>query len=228
MSIEIWMAKAGIGDCILIRCGKAEKKVNILIDSGQGISAFDSILKRVSWNEEKIDMLILTHDDNDHVKGACNLMEKVYGVDKGKINLDIPAGRIFVGLTEERILFNFGGNGAETLLAARDIKKLACLLEETIDFHKLGFVLADDEATDEKPFPNVVQLRWEAMNNGLSSNVIRNMKQEDFHTEMEHLEIVVLSPKRKTLAKYIQSAWSELNKEVHSYTQCWQKQKPLV
>ncbi len=213
MSIEIWMAKAGIGDCILIRCGKAEKKVNILIDSGQGISAFDSILKRVSWNEEKIDMLILTHDDNDHVKGACNLMEKVYGVDKGKINLDIPAGRIFVGLTEERILFNFGGNGAETLLAARDIKKLARLLEETIDFHKLGFVLADDEATDEKPFPNVVQLRWEAMNNGLSSNVIRNMKQEDFHTEMEHLEIVVMSPKRKTLAKYIQSAWSELNKE---------------
>ena len=48
MSIEIWMAKAGIGDCILIRCGKAEKKVNILIDSGQGISAFDSILKRIS------------------------------------------------------------------------------------------------------------------------------------------------------------------------------------
>lgn len=41
MSMEIWMTKAGIGDCILIRCGKQKKKVNILIDSRQGVFTED-------------------------------------------------------------------------------------------------------------------------------------------------------------------------------------------
>ena len=88
MSIEIWMTKAGIGDCILIRCGKQKKKVNILIDSGQGAGSFDTVLRKIVRNDEKIDLLILTHDDNDHVKGACNLLERVIRTDKGIGNED--------------------------------------------------------------------------------------------------------------------------------------------
>lgn len=213
MAIEIWMTEAGIGDCILIRCGKSEKKVNILIDSGQGKNVFDSVLRRILRNEEKVDLLILTHDDNDHVKGACNLLEKVSRGKSGIENQDIPAGRIFSNLKEEQIVFNFGGNGTETLLAARDIKKLAVILKEKIDFYELGFVLADDAETDERPFPNVIQLRWEVTDNILKSNVIRNPKLSDLNTEMDHLEIVILSPKKETLAKYIQNAWGKLNRE---------------
>lgn len=213
MAIEIWMTEAGIGDCILIRCGKSEKKVNILIDSGQGKNVFDSVLRRILRNEEKVDLLILTHDDNDHVKGACNLLERVSRENNGIENQDIPAGRIFSNLKEEQIVFNFGGNGTETLLAARDIKKLAGVLKGKIDFHKLGFVLADDAETDERPFPNVIQLRWEVTDNKLNINVIRNPKESDLNTEMEHLEIVILSPKKEILARYIQNAWSELNRE---------------
>lgn len=213
MAIEIWMTEAGIGDCILIRCGKSEKKVNILIDSGQGENVFGSVLRRIIQNGEKVDMLILTHDDNDHVKGACNLLERISRADNEIKNQDVPAGRIFSNLTEEQIVFNFGGNGTETLLAARDIKKLAYALENKIDFHKLGFVLADDMPTDESPFPNVIQLRWEVIDNVLYSNVIRSPKLVDLNTKMEHLEIVILSPKKETLAKYIQNAWSELNRE---------------
>lgn len=213
MAIEVCMTTAGIGDCILIRCGKTKKKVNILIDSGQGTKTFDPILRRIIRNEEKVDLFILTHDDNDHVKGVCDLLETLSKKNKGIDDVGFPEGRIFASLTAERILFNFGGNGAETLLAAKDIKKLAYKLKDKIDFHKLGFVLADDKATDEKPFPNVLQLRWEVSEKGLTSNVIRNPKLSDFNTEMEHLEIVILSPKRETLVEYIQSAWSELNNE---------------
>lgn len=213
MAMEIWMTQAGIGDCILIRCGKQKKKVNILIDSGQGAGSFDSVLRKIVSNDEKIDLLILTHDDNDHVKGACNLLEKVIWTDKSIGNEDIPTGRLFSSLTEEQILFNFGGNGAETLLAAKDIKQLAHNLKGKIDFHKLGFVLADDEATDENPFPNILQLRWEVADNILSSQVIRSPKREELETEMEHLEIVVLSPSRESLVRYIESAWKELNRE---------------
>ncbi len=54
MAIEIWMTEAGIGDCILIRCGKSEKKVNILIDSGQGKNVFDSVLRRILMKRKLI------------------------------------------------------------------------------------------------------------------------------------------------------------------------------
>lgn len=111
MSMEIRMTKAGIGDCILVRCGNCEKKVNILIDSGQGATGFDSVLNRIYWNEEQINLLVFTHDDNDHVKGACNLVERIYCKESGNINKDIPAGRLFSELTEEQILFNFGEAG---------------------------------------------------------------------------------------------------------------------
>ncbi len=110
------------------------------------------------------------------MKGACNLLEKESRGKSGIENQDIPAGRIFSNLKEEQIVFNFGGNGTETLLAARDIKKLAVILKEKIDFYELGFVLADDAETDERPFPNVIQLRWEVTDNILKSNVIRNPK----------------------------------------------------
>lgn len=207
------MTKAGIGDCILVRCGKSGKKVNILIDSGQGAGVFSSTLRRVYNNGEKVDLLILTHDDNDHVKGACNLMARMCRSGDEGGSRDKAAGGVFSNLTEGQILFNFGGNGTESLLAARDIKNLACLLKDRMDFHKLGFVLADDMETVEKPFPNMLQLRWKVDSGVLSSEVIRNLKQSDLHTEIEHLEIVILSPGRENLIKYIQSAWDELNKE---------------
>ena len=117
-----------------------------------------------------MDLLILTHDDNNHVKGACNLLKKVIWTDKSIGNEDIPTGRLFSSLTEEQILFNFGGNGAETLLE-----------DKTIGSQFKG----------ENLFPNILQLRWEVADNILSSQVIRSPKREELETEMEHLEIVV-------------------------------------
>lgn len=212
MSMEIWMTKAGIGDCILVRCGNKEKKVNILIDSGQGATGFDLVLKRIYWNEEQIDLLVLTHDDNDHVKGACDLVERIYCKKGGNINKDIPAGRLFSKLTEEQILFNFGGNGTEAL-AARDVERLAHVLKEDIDFRKLGFLLSDEVASEETICSNMLQLRWEEKDGVFRSEVIRCPKQADLLTKLEHLELVILSPKKETLMNYIKSAWSELNKK---------------
>ena len=71
MAIEIWMTAAGIEDCILIRCGKEEKKVNLLIDSGQDATAFDPILRRILWNQEKIDLFILYNKDTVIGKLFC-------------------------------------------------------------------------------------------------------------------------------------------------------------
>lgn len=263
MSLEIWLTKAGIGDCILVRCGRGNRKVNILIDSGQGVTVLDSVLTRVNLNNEKIDMLVLTHDDNDHIKGACNLAERIYRINrdtndeqamdkkikdknitdkdikdkdikdkdikdkdikeksrKDKVTeeknikpLDIPANKLFSRLQEDHILFNFGGNRERIPLAARDVQKMAAQLKGEIDFHRLGFVLADEKAVDGCRYPNMIQLQWEMKNGVVQSRVIRQPSRTDLCTDKEHLELVILSPKKETLIRYMDSAWSHIDQK---------------
>lgn len=248
MSLEIWLTKAGIGDCILVRCGKEKKKINILIDSGQGVTVLDSVLTRVNLNNEKINMLVLTHDDNDHIKGACNLAERIYRIngdtndekamdknikdkdiedqdikdkdikDKGTKEkniktLDMPTNGLFAQLQEDHILFNFGGNRERIPLAARDVQKMAANLKGKIDFHRLGFVLADEKAVDECQYPNMLQLQWEIKNDAVQSQIIRQPNRTELCTDKEHLELVILSPKKKTLFRYMDSAWSHIDQK---------------
>lgn len=211
MGMEVYMLQAGIGDCILVRCGEGEKKINILIDSGQGASVFEKAIRKIKRNNEKIDMLVLTHDDNDHVKGACNLLKQLNGGEAGKRN---PCAKKVLGeLTEERILFNFGGNDTEVLLKAEDVKELSEQIMEQIDFHKLDFVLSDEKEQEGIPYPNMIQLRWECENGEVESEIIRQPTEEDLNTEKEHLEIIMLSPKRETLLRYIENAWKDLKKK---------------
>lgn len=201
MGMEIWVAQAGIGDCILVRCGERERKVNILIDSGQSAGAPESVLKRLERLREKLDLLVFTHDDNDHVKGACSLLERLYLEKKG---IRLP-GYPLADLTEDRVLFNFGGNGTKTLLAAKDVRRMAEILREEIDFGKLDFVLADSQS-------NVVRLEWTYREDRIMSRVVRATEDTGAGTETSgHLELVILSPGKETLRRYIESAWKELN-----------------
>ncbi len=224
MSMEINLFQAGKGDCILVRCGTEIKKVNILIDSGLKKDYFLKALNRVIENEEKIDVLVLTHDDNDHIKGASDLLKKLYREENSKKSAGVydfcSRGRILeeqykdlLGtLTDDRILFNFGGNGTETLLGVSDAKKLFKNFKE-MDIQKLEFVLADTDEITGIPYPNMLQLKWKNVGQDLQSKVIRQISQKELESEGEHLELVILSPGRQILAKYIQSAWEKLQKK---------------
>lgn len=70
MSTIITIAKAYRGDCIWIRYGD-ETPVNIIIDSGPASfsAGFRDIVEHIVESDGKVDMLILTHIDNDHIKG---------------------------------------------------------------------------------------------------------------------------------------------------------------
>lgn len=70
MSIEITVTKAFMGECIWIRYGKKEK-INIIIDSGPSSfkRGFKELINKIKIANEKIDLLILTHIDDDHIKG---------------------------------------------------------------------------------------------------------------------------------------------------------------
>lgn len=138
MSLEIVMTQAKYGDCILVRCGDNDKKLNILIDSGQTRKQLENVLQDIRKRSESLDFLVLTHDDDDHVKGLCDLIEYIdKKIEKDSSLLDTLLG----GLNEERILFNFGGNGTEKLLSAKKVNQLSKNLLDQFDFHDIGFCI---------------------------------------------------------------------------------------
>ncbi|WP_422350758.1 ComEC/Rec2 family competence protein [Flagellimonas sp.] len=85
--MTIRFLKAGNGDCISItyRDGKAKNR-NIVIDGGRSATYFDTRfnrkgplrkeIDRIRSNGEKIDLLVLSHIDNDHIEGFLSWFSK--------------------------------------------------------------------------------------------------------------------------------------------------------
>tara|TARA_Y100000588_G_scaffold395281_1_gene522332 strand:- start:4134 stop:5171 length:1038 start_codon:yes stop_codon:yes gene_type:complete len=74
--LKIQFIDAGVGDCILITDLSTNQKV--LVDSGpgkgSGRATVISTLKRLLSQDNKIDLAILTHNDDDHIGGFPGLI----------------------------------------------------------------------------------------------------------------------------------------------------------
>lgn len=76
--MKIKFLKAGSGDSILIQ----DAGHNILIDGGNDSPYLLKEVETIYTNKEKIDLLIITHHDDDHIKGIIDLLsEKKYQKD---------------------------------------------------------------------------------------------------------------------------------------------------
>lgn len=85
--LELEVQKAYQGDCIWVRC-IAEKNTNIVIDAGPSTFAlgFRNLVRKIIENEEKIDLLVFSHIDDDHIRGCirylqeekANIIEKIW------------------------------------------------------------------------------------------------------------------------------------------------------
>lgn len=76
--LNIKVLRALNGDCIIVSYGEKEK-YNILIDGGQGRVCFRQLCSYVDSIKragEKIDLLILTHIDSDHIDGILRLLSR--------------------------------------------------------------------------------------------------------------------------------------------------------
>lgn len=75
--IQIKMFPAKNGDCFLVSLGKSKKK-HILIDCGY-IETYNKFLRdelsEITNNNEMIDLMIISHVDQDHVLGAIRLLQ---------------------------------------------------------------------------------------------------------------------------------------------------------
>ncbi len=69
---------AGHGDCFMIRCSENGKKFNILIDGGvpETFEILESYLNAMNDAGECIDLLIVTHIDNDHIGGILKFISE--------------------------------------------------------------------------------------------------------------------------------------------------------
>jgi len=86
--IKIKMYKANEGDAFLVSFNNYD--INILIDMGLESTYQNSIKKdllKLKSKGKKIDLLIITHIDNDHVTGAVNFI-KENGVGRSIIDVD--------------------------------------------------------------------------------------------------------------------------------------------
>lgn len=69
--VDVYLLKAKEGDCLLIHYGNENEKHNIIIDGGcaECGRTVEKIIKQCDINNEKIDMLVVTHVDKDHIGG---------------------------------------------------------------------------------------------------------------------------------------------------------------
>lgn len=72
--MKIKFLKAGSGDAVLIH----HNKKNILIDGGNDSTFLLNELNTIHKQGECIDLLILTHHDDDHIKGIIDILQRIY------------------------------------------------------------------------------------------------------------------------------------------------------
>ena len=70
------------GDCFIIKIGgENEVNYNILVDGGRGnriIGQLKAEIATIIQNGEKLDYIVLTHTDNDHIWGILEIFNKNY------------------------------------------------------------------------------------------------------------------------------------------------------
>lgn len=71
--MEIKFLKAGTGDSIIVQ----HKSHNIIIDGGNDSKYLISEVDKIYENGEAIDLLVITHHDDDHIKGIIDLLNHI-------------------------------------------------------------------------------------------------------------------------------------------------------
>lgn len=93
--IKLYVYNAGKGDCLLVKyLGKSDKYRNILIDSGTSRfkRCLSALERELSAAGEGIDLVVLTHVDNDHIGGLLGLERTNAPLTAGEFIISHPDG----------------------------------------------------------------------------------------------------------------------------------------
>lgn len=98
MGIEFEFFEAGCGDSILV---SIDKEYHILIDGGISSTYQDEISYRLD-DVDKLDLVVITHIDNDHICGIIELLNDPYNSQKIK--------KLWFNTASEEMMFNASNN----------------------------------------------------------------------------------------------------------------------
>jgi competence protein ComEC len=76
--LEVYFLDVGQGDAIFVNASNGEQ---ILIDAGRGDKVLDELGKVMNFADKKIDTLIISHGDLDHIGGLFEIID-IYDVEK--------------------------------------------------------------------------------------------------------------------------------------------------
>lgn len=72
-NLEVIFLDVGQGDSVLIKTPFGQ---NILIDGGPGSKVINELNEELAWFDRFIDLVIVTHPDNDHIGGLIPVLER--------------------------------------------------------------------------------------------------------------------------------------------------------
>ncbi len=81
-TLKLRVVQARYGDCLILESGYGKRKKHILVDGGPGKVYRPFLrgeLQRIAQGGWQIDLLVLSHIDNDHVLGLLELMTELKG-----------------------------------------------------------------------------------------------------------------------------------------------------
>lgn len=93
--------QSGSGDCIFFLLQEGERKYNLMIDCGEYTPAIKKFVEKTI--AKQIDLLIVTHIDEDHILGVEKMLKETTDLNIGKIifnSYERPLGQLETPLTE--------------------------------------------------------------------------------------------------------------------------------
>lgn len=113
--MSITFLQAGNGDCIHIE----SEGHHVIIDSGEVCQELVSLVEAIQKAHERIDLLVITHYDSDHIKAIINILEGMKARDRKKL-----VKKVWFNATK------IGYHGNDKQLSASDATKLSQILLE--------------------------------------------------------------------------------------------------
>lgn len=217
MEVKITAFPAENGESILIEC-YGVKKTNILVDLGysQTYKKFiEKKLRSLAKLDEKIDLLVLTHYDADHIEGAIAFFEELL-VDPF-IDIEEIWVNEFLSLSSQQLdknelnkeqesIYNFSKFMANIYrLGSSTITNKEISTEHSVTITKLIKELGYDKKINKSLVDKIICVHAEDTDNLIKIN--------------NEVELTILAPQKSKLQEQLIDflKWFEKNKNIHLY-----------
>ena len=197
--LQVSMFEAGNGDSFLIEC-IGEKKTNILVDFGYSSTYkkyVENHLIEMAANNEKIDLVIITHIDQDHISGGIRFFE-----DNGLAN---DPKIISVGEVWHNSYRHLDMAETDKMLTDKERKHIAGK-SIVVEQNRTDNITDTSGKQGSRLAANLLNYGYE-WNSGFGGQAISYRGEEPIYLNDE-VKITVLSPTKKELGK-LKKIWQD-------------------